>query len=462
MVQLPQLDSQSATPLYRQLYESLRASILSGTLADGDKLPPTRDLAAKLNLNRATVSAAYDLLHAEGLLSGQVGRGSYVQTSQSQTTQPISAEPGQSEISFSTSRPSADLFPLDDFRAIASQVLTSHTPQVLQLGSPLGYGPLRDYLIAEATAEGSFDPATDDLLVTSGCQQALDLLHRTLFQPGDRALTADPVYPGLRNAFGPTLTADPATPNLTATVTTPSFQNPTGHTLSLTDRRALLDRTAASGQLVLEIDIYSRLRYTGDPLPPLRALGDKSRILTLRSFSKIAFPGLRVGWILGPRALIQRLAQTKQWTDLHSDQLSQAIMLEFARSGRLAAHLDRVLASGRQSLSTALATLDRTLPPGSSFTRPEGGMNLWVTLPPGSDAAAVLDRARRLGVSYLPGRYFALSPSERPWRESFRLCFAGLSPALIAEGLRRLKPLFDEEAQLASRPSEFAPQLAMV
>ncbi|WP_051670438.1 PLP-dependent aminotransferase family protein [Bryobacter aggregatus] len=445
MIQLPPIDGQSDIPVYRQLYAALKSSILAGDLQHGDRLPPTRDLAQQLNLNRATVSAAYALLEEDGLVNGQVGRGSFVQNK--------ATEDG--EISFATSRPSTDLFPVNEFQATAQEVLSRDLLKILQLGSPHGYAPLRNFLIEEAIAEGVFHPDRDDLLITSGCQQALDLIQKALIPAGAAVLTSEPIYPGLRNAFSQSVTVDPSAPRIEARIVTPSFHNPTGETMTLAERSQL----AASPELLIEVDIYSRLRYTGDALPTIRSLSTSNQTLLLRSFSKIAFPGLRVGWVIGAKPLIQKLALAKQWTDLHSDQLSQAIMLEFARSGRLQQHLGNVLEAGRIRLQTTIKTLEQVLPQGSTFTRPEGGMNLWVTLPRGCDTASMLEKARRVDVNYLPGRYFSLSA---PMNESFRLSFAGLSPQQITEGLRRLAPLFEEEARIASRYQEPLPAMAMV
>jgi 2-aminoadipate transaminase len=447
MIQLPQINGQSEIPLYRQLYEGLKGNILAGSLRDGDRLPPTRDLALQLGLNRATVSAAYALLEEDGLVNGQVGRGSFVQSKGTSEAK---------EISFSTSRPAEELFPLDEVREVTAEVMRRSAAQVLQLGSPLGYTPLRQYLMEEATAEGVFDPDLDDLLITSGCQQALDLIHKALIGNTGFVYAEEPIYPGVRNAFGRALTVDASQPGIEATIVTPSFRNPTGYTMSLAERQQLAE---PGRRLLIEVDIYARLRYEGEALPTIRSLGAGERSLLLRSFSKIAFPGLRVGWVIGPKALIQKLATAKQWTDLHSDQLSQAILLEFARSGRLDAHLARVLEAGRLRLKTTLDTLEQVLPAGSRFSRPQGGMNLWVSLPTGCDSAAVLEKARREGVSYLPGRYFSVST---PMNESFRLSFAGLTPSRIVEGLRRLGPLFEEEAKIASRYQDPLPAMAMV
>lgn len=448
MIQLPQIDGQSEIPLYRQVYEGLRDSILAGALKEGDRLPPTRDLAGQLGLNRATVSAAYALLEEDGLVSGQVGRGSFVQGRGSGTTQ---------EISFATSRPAEELFPIEEVQKVTAEVMRRSAAEVLQLGSPLGYRPLRQYLMEEALAEGVFDPETDDLMITSGCQQAFDLIQKSLISEGGLLYAEEPIYPGLKNAFGRKLTADVTQPGIEAMLVTPSFRNPTGYTMSVAERREIAEQARVSRRLLIEVDIYSRLRYEGEALPTVRSMGAPT--LLLRSFSKIAFPGLRVGWVIGPKAMIERLMTAKQWTDLHSDQLSQAILLEFARSGKLEAHLERVLEAGRMRLKTTLDTLEQVLPEGARYTRPQGGMNLWVTLPEGCDSAAVLEKARRAGVSYLPGRYFSVAT---PLNESLRLSFAGLSPARIVEGLRRLGPLFEDEARMASRYRDPRPEMAMV
>ena len=191
------LDEQGDGPLYRQLFEQVRSAILSGELADGARLFPTRELAEQLGLNRTTVSAAYDLLAAEGLISGQVGRGSFV-TYKGASGRPIAAD---DVISFAASRPSELLFPIEDFRKTCDEVIHgADAVSILQLGAPSGYGPLRRYLLEQARREGLAGP-DDDIAITSGCQQAVDLIQRTLVAPGDVVVTEDPVYPGLRHAF---------------------------------------------------------------------------------------------------------------------------------------------------------------------------------------------------------------------------------------------------------------------
>lgn len=465
MLSITGLDPSSETPLYRQIFDQLRVLIDSGRLEAGAKLPPTRELAGHLGLNRATVSAAYELLEADGLIRGHVGRGSFV-ASPARTR---SASPHL--ISFANSRPSELLFPVEDFRAACAEVIRSSEVQdVLQLGSPGGYGPLRRYLLQRSREEGIAGDG-DDLLITSGVQQAFDLLQRNFVANGETILVEDPVYPGLKMAFqraGARVVGMPITASgldlagvermalaerPALLIITPNFQNPTGNTLSLATREGLLSIARRSGALLIENDIYGELRYEGEPLPLIKQLDVSEGTAVLRSFSKLAFPGLRVGWVIGPRALIGRLTATKQWSDLHTDQLSQAVLLRFAESGRLAQHRTRVVRTGGERLRAALSACERHLPAGSEWTRPEGGMNLWVRLREPLDAGELLPAAEREGVTYLPGRHFAVGT---PDPGSFRISFAGVSPERIEAGIGILGQVFRKGMERAREQLEYA------
>jgi 2-aminoadipate transaminase len=452
MLTLTGLDPHSELPLYRQIFDQLRVMIDSGRLEAGAKLPPTRELAGQLGLNRATVSAAYELLEADGLIAGHVGRGSFVASSVSSRS---FASPGN--ISFANSRPSELLFPVEEFRGACAEVIRgSEVLDVLQLGSPSGYGPLRRYLLQHAREEGVAGDG-DDILITSGCQQAFDLVQRSFVVNGETVLIEDPVYPGLKNVFeraGSRVMGIPVAPSSldfaklrrviaaerpAIVAVTSNFQNPTGNTLSLAARKELLAILDRTGALLIENDIYGELRYEGEALPLMKQIDPSRETLVLRSFSKLAFPGLRVGWVIGPRRLIERLTATKRWSDLHSDQLSQAVLLRFAESGRLAQHRERVQRTGGERLRATLSACERHLPPGSHWTRPEGGMNLWVRLREPLDASDLLQAAEREGVTYLPGRHFAVGTPEPG---SLRISFAGESPDRIKSGIATLGRVF--------------------
>ncbi|HYP14146.1 MAG TPA: PLP-dependent aminotransferase family protein [Bryobacteraceae bacterium] len=450
-----QANLQSPVPVYRQLADFIRDAIQMGSLRNNDRLPATRELASQLNLNRTTVSAAYAVLEEIGLVEGQVGRGSFVRSGEER-------EPARrvAPISFASSRPADHEFPLADFQTTCREVAaSSEAVSILQLGSPLGYGPLRRYLLAEARREGCAGPE-DDVLITSGCQQGLDLTERVLRQPSTPVVVEDPVYHGIRNVFGRAgqhLVGVPVGPggiNLEALartladlrpgllVLTPNFQNPTGETLDLDSRVRLLDLVRQFDVTLVENDTYGALRYVGEPLPTLKQLDPSGRVILLRSFSKIAFPGLRVGWMIGSRAVIARLADARQWCDLHTDQLSQAILLRFLESGRLTAHLDRVCEAGRFRLEAALEACRRHLPAGSTYTCPEGGMNIWVRLPEPLDAGMLLPRMEREHVTYLPGSYFGVTRQDPG---TLRLSFGSLTPDGIRAGIATIGRVCSEE-----------------
>jgi len=488
----PSLIHESDVPLYRQLHEQIAVKIRSGELPRGERLPATRELAGLLGLNRTTVSAAYEMLESEGLIACQVGRGSFVtgeareagvrwsQLLERTDGAPIADPPtpwparGSGLISFVMSRPARALFPLDEFRASCAAVLARpDLADILQLGSPSGYEPLRRRLIEEARRQHLAGPG-DDLIITNGCQQALDLIGRVLVRPGDTVAVEDPVYIGLYRmlqGMGAQLVGIPVgadgmdvahldrvlereRPRFL--VVTSNFQNPTGATLPLAARRGLLAAARAAGVPVIENDTYGELRYQGEPIPAIKQLDEHGGTVLLRSFSKVSFPGLRVGWALGPKPLIERLRQAKEASDLHTDQLAQAVLLEFAESGRLEAHCARMLETGGERLAATLDACRRYLPAGTRWTRPEGGMNVWVRLPEPLDASELLPRAQKEGVAYRPGRFFTVS---HPEPGALRLSFAGLPPEQIRRGLEILGRVIAAELETASQGFEPAPAM---
>src|SRR5579863_638367 len=463
----PNLDSQSGVPIYRQLGSYLQRLIETGDLRSGDRLPPTRELAGQLGLNRTTISAAYELLETVGLIKGEVGRGSYVcagpersphapgtdslNWSRALTTSvSTSAAAGAGGgINFTSSRPSEKLFPIEEFRECCREVLESRNLKALmQLGSPGGYEPLRRYLLDRAVQSG-IARDSDDILITNGCQQSLDLLRRALVRSGEKVAIEEPVYPGLKNLFleagaeliGVAVGAEGADPaslqraldgGAKVIVLTPSFQNPTGTTIPAGNRASICAIARAAGAVVIENDIYGELTYSGVENPRLKQLD--ANVILLGSFSKIAFPGIRVGWIIAPRPVIARATELKQLADLHTDHLSQAFLLRFAESGRLARHQRAVIAAAKEKLR-ALEQSCRRFLTTCDYKVPAGGMNMWVNLPGGLDAVALRGLAQQAGVDYLPGRYFSIS---RPLDSGLRLSFAGQEPNEIRKGIEIL------------------------
>ena len=488
------LNHSAEAPIYKQLADGIRSLVDSGIIQSGEKLPATRELAGQLGLNRTTVSAAYSMLEQAGILEGHVGRGSFIaqiapaehveHTDWESLLPPLeSVTPAASkiQISFANSRPAQGAFPLAQFRRLTKEVIDSaEAAQILQLGSPHGYPPLRRYLLETAAAAGIARP-TDDLIVTNGCQQALDLLARLFFGENrggaNGVVVEDPVYHGLvrvfaragANIFGIPVDAYGLDPALVEEalqqyrprmlVVTPSFQNPTGATLSLDRRKRIVELAQRYSVVLVENDIYSELRYQGPPQPTLKELDESGNTILLRSYSKVSFPGLRVGWVIAPQPVVARLAQAKQLSDLHSDQLSQAVLLRFAESGELARHLERTRNAGAERLNCMLEACTRFLPCGSRFTRPSGGMSLWVELPAPLLAESLLRHSVERGVDFLPGRYFS---DRRPHARAFRLSFGGLSPAEIVRGLEILGEAAHAELASFADAAPLEPVAALV
>lgn len=483
----PPLDEASSVPVYRQIGTWIRNQISTGRLQPGEQLPTTRKLSETCGVGRMVVISAYQLLESEGLINGRVGRGSFVTTnstpvpaikqprrvwenlSASQAPPMLPMPASKIAYRFDSSRPSEDLFPVEEFREAMNKVLgdAAGASQVLQLGSPQGLPALREFIFADAVARGHAAQG-DDILITSGCQQAMDLIERFVSNDAPAHIAIeDPVFPGVRNVFGRgrnrlvALPTDGGGIDMTAAqhilmrerpaivVVTPSFQNPTGGSMWSGAREDLVEVTRNTGTLIVENDIYSSLRYTGDAIPTVRSLA-REQTLLIGSFSKISFPGLRVGWIIGPKPAIAELTRIRHWCDLHSDQLAQAVLFQFADSGRLRTHRLKMLQHGARRLKAVLDACAAYLPKGSRWTKPEGGMSLWVEMPEGADTTHALRDANARGVHYLPGSLFAV---EKPAPNALRLSFAGLTPPRIDAGVKILGDIFKGYADTHFRKS---------
>ncbi|SEK91757.1 PLP-dependent aminotransferase family protein [Streptacidiphilus jiangxiensis] len=364
-------------------------------------------------------------------------------------------------ISFAGGLPAPELFDAAGLRAAYDAVLRETPRHVLQYSTTEGDPALRGTVAARLTARGLPTDA-EDLLVTGGSQQGLSLLATALLEPGDTVLVEDPTYLAALQVFGfagarvvPVPSdADGILPDaLDALVASerpkllyliPTFQNPTGRTLRA-ERRAEVARIAARrGLWVVEDDPYGELRYDGETLPWISAFpGAEDRTVLLGSFSKIMAPGLRLGWLRAPGALRRACVIAKQAADLHSSTVDQAAAARYLADADLEAHLATVRTAYRARRDALLAGLPDALPAGSTWNHPNGGMFLWVRLPDGRDATALLRTAVTHDVAYVPGApFFATHPD----RATLRMSFTTHTPAEITEGLRRLSRAFAQGA----------------
>lgn len=352
-------------------------------------------------------------------------------------------------ISFAGGLPAPATFPVDEMRVAFDRVLALRGREALQYSATEGYAPLREWIAARVGTDAA-PVAPDDVMIVSGSQQGLDLLAKVLVDPGDRVLVETPTYLGALQAFslfGPRFVAvasdaegllpdalDDAMRGAKFLYCLPNFQNPTGRLLPLARRQALVERARALDLLILEDDPYGALSYDGETPPAIRTLAPE-RTVYMGSFSKVLAPGLRIGYVIAPPALRAKLVQAKQATDLHTATLSQQAVFEVVKNGFLDGHIPSIRALYRDQCEAMLAALARHMPEGVRWNRPRGGMFLWVELPRGMDATAVLAQAVENNVAFVPGAPFYAAD---PVSESLRLAFVTVPPPRIEEGVERL------------------------
>jgi 2-aminoadipate transaminase len=365
-------------------------------------------------------------------------------------------------ISFAGGLPAPEVFPLAEVEAATARVLREHGDRALQYGATEGYRPLRELLVRHMRRYG-IDVACENVLVTTGAQQALDLIGKLLIDPGDRVVTENPTYLGALQAFNayearylPLPIDDDGMrvdrleealrkgPKFVYVL--PNFQNPAGVTLSLARRRRLVELCARYGVPVVEDDPYGQLRYSGQHEPALVRLdrelhgdgGDgrfRSGVVYVGTLSKTLAPGLRVGWVVAPEEVAVRLTQLKQGADLHSSTFAQMVAFETARGGFLDRHVRELRRVYGQRRLAMLNALERHFPPGVRWTRPDGGLFLWVSLPRLLDSQELLERALEAKVAFVPGAAFHPAGGGA---HTMRLNFSYARPEVIEEGVRRL------------------------
>jgi 2-aminoadipate transaminase len=501
------LQPESHIPLYIQLRDQLRSLVHTGDLRPGDRIPASRELAQVLGVHRTTVANAYAELESEGLIQGHVGRGTFIKSDGNglKITPPapasmnghdglrwellfaderseeiltrLTAEAPDDALSFVMARPAVEFFPVEDLQSCVHAALKREGPDILNLGASDGFAPLKEALLDLLKQDGI--PAKDEnLLVTAGCQQALDLIAKAFVRSGDTVILENPTYPGATAVFagvharclgvpvrthaepGSTLGIDLEALEMTLAanrikllVLTPDFQNPTGVSMTLASRKRVLELAARHQVPIVEDHIYARLNARVERVPSLKQLDRSNLVIHIDSFAKVAFPGLRVGWIIAPPAAIERLRLVKQTTDLHTDQLAQATLAEFLRRGLFQKHLARMRKIYATRLHAIDAALRKEMPEGVRWLMPEGGMCIWLELPPGYDASELMIHARERGVLFAPGRYFYVS---QPMPNTLRLGFASLNEKQIARGVAVLAEVLRLEMRKRQRSTRRA------
>lgn len=485
------LDKQSGIPLAQQIAGAIRSAIYRGELDAGERLPAERTLAGRLGVDRMTVSRAYDDLASGGLVVRHVGRGSFVAPGVPRAPARREAAPAglpweeiystraralvagtlsvlptagaEGAVNFSSYFPDPSLFPVRGFLRALEAAMRREGTSLLGYGSAAGYPPLRSYLASSNRRRG-MQLEEEEILITNGSQQAIDLVARAFLEPGDRVVMENPTYAGAVQLFqshGARLAGVPVDdegirPDHLEDVLKvgrakllyliPNFQNPTSGTMSLERRKRLLEIASRHRVPILEDDFGGDLRYEGEAIPSLKALDRSGGVIYTSSFAKKLLPGLRIGWMAAPREVAERLVCVKQITDWSTSQLLQGGLYEFCRRGEMERHLRRVLAVYRERRDAMVTAMQRYFPGEARWSRPEGGLVAWVTLPPGVDADEVALEARSRGVLVGRGDLFYVDGGTH---NNLRLVFAQAKPAEIRSGIRSLGAILARKAREA-------------
>lgn len=361
-------------------------------------------------------------------------------------------------ISFGGGLPAWELFPIEQVKEVTNYILDSDGPAVLQYGTSEGYKPLRQ-AVAERYRKKGFDITEDNVLITCGAQQGIDLMSKLFLDKGSILVVGDPTFltalqtfslfqanfltvpldeEGIRVNLLPGILEKN---NVKFIYVMPNFQNPSGITLSLERRIKLVEIAQQYRVPILEDDAYGELRYSGEALPALKALDKGQQVIYLGSFSKVLSPGLRVSALIAPDEVMEKLVFAKQAADLHTDNLAQRITYEFLHRNLLDPHIQVIISSNRKRRDALLQAMERYFPPGVSWTRPDGGIFLWVTLPQSMDTMELFEKAIQAKVAFVPGScYYALGGGDNSMRVNFSVC----NEEKIEVGIQRLAKVITE------------------
>jgi GntR family transcriptional regulator/MocR family aminotransferase len=455
------VDRRLATPLHRQIYEQWRAGVLGGRFAPGDRMPSTRELAVALRVSRATVATAYDQLMAEGYLDTQHGSGTFVCHALPETpVAPAASLPAKSRseavpvrlsafaarlapvitrmpagprvINLSTDGPTFEQFPFSVWKRLVRRHLQALGPALFQYASHgAGHPALRATLAAYLGRSRAVRCTPEQVIVASGSQQALDLCARVLVDPGDEVAVENPGYLGARELFAASGARVRTVPVDRDGYITPSHQFPLGVSMSLARRLELLEWARTHRAVIVEDDYDSEYRYSGAPLPALQGLSAEAGVVYVGTFSNVMFPGLRLGYLVLPTALVEPFQRAKWLSDRHTAHLEQAALADFIREGHMERHIRRMRRVYKRRRDAFLEAVSRTFGDGASVAGDASGMHLVVRFA----VPGVAARAARHGVHLVStAAYYA---RDAPAQE-FIVRFTGLSERGIREAVKRL------------------------
>lgn len=471
------LDRDSEEPIYQQLIRHFQYQISSGRLQPGTRLPPSRDLARELGIGRISVVSAYNELQSKGLISAHPGRGTFVSGGEQtrkvtpknhHQSQPaphqnmreilrLAQKPGV--IAFNCGAPPDEFLPVEAFRSALDTVLHRDGAAAITYEDPEGYMPLRTAVRDFITSQG-IDTRAENILITGGAQQALDVVLQAMLAPGDAVITTSPTYLGFLDIAHVRRITPVGIPMNNEGICldtledllidyhpkllyiNPTFHNPTGSTMSIHRRRQLLRLAQQYDLMILEDAVYQELHFDEPAPPPLKALDEAGIVLHASSFSKILLPGTRIGYIVTEGYARDRILRVKQAADICSPALIQRAVHLYMKRGNLPGHLDRIRHVLRDRRDAAVEAARKYLSDEWAWKVPKGGLYMWLELPAsGPTAAELYMNAIDYGVAYAMGTLFHTNGEGA---RHIRINFGSYPPEKIREGFRRLSAAWED------------------
>ena len=364
-------------------------------------------------------------------------------------------------ISLAGVNPASELFPADELSKIAGKILMTSPTPALQYGTTDGYPKMKDCAIARAKEAGAYSEG-DEVLIMTGANQGIDLTAKAIINKGDKIIVENPSFIGSLNAFrtyecelvGVDVEEDgmdvkkledalKANPDAKLLYTIPTFQNPTGTTMSLVKRKRVLELASQYNLLIIEDNPYGDLRFSGEDIPTLKSLDTEGRVIYCGSFSKILSPGMRLGYVIGTPVLLEKIEMLKQVNDVHTPMLTQMMCVQFMKKYDINKYIAKNRKLYKEKCDTMISAMEEYFPEGKvEWTVPDGGIFLWCTCPTITDISLVVDKALEKKVAIVPGTNFAIDQSMPS--NKFRLNFSSASKSDITEAVKRLGEVLTE------------------
>lgn len=459
------------TPLYIQLYEYIKTEIEENQL-QMDKLPSIRKLSKSLGVNNVTIISAYKLLESQGYVYSIEGSGTYLKKVQNILNQNLDEEDmelmisgilpiSKDSINFASISPTSDLFPIEEFKQALVQVLDINGGEAFLYPEIIGFSDLRESISKFLFMNYNTQVSKDKILITSGSQQGLDIISKTLVNPGDTIIVENPTYPGAISAFksrgakliGVDMLEDGMdifklkllvkkyNPKFLYIMT--NYQSPTTYSYSEKKKRQLLNMAEEFGFYIIEDDVLTDLSFEKKMKPILKSIDKDEKVIFIKSFSKIFMPGVRIGFITLPSHLFKDIIKAKHTTDVSTSGFLQRAFDLYLRKGYWKKHIEMVKTVYKNKYELMLENLIRFEKYGLEVSKPEGGLSLWIKLPHNIDAVSIYKRSRKKKLSVVPGKIFFID--DKVYSNYIRLSFGAVSEEDILRGLDILEEVILEE-----------------